>query len=689
MRFVKLTICYLIGIVWLGLVAGNVQAADVGAAQNTPAETAQPAAAPAQPTASPQKAAATLLTHLSQSISSFHVGVVQWMAEYQEIKKTIAATWVQLKSAHERDEWLMLLGKCVVILGLSYAAFSISQRLIVKMLPWFPVQSQRNFFSKIINLFIQWFLNILPIAIFAAVAYTALIFLPTPQKIQWILLIWISALLMVWLFVTVLDFFISVCTAFPGFFTIPETTLHFLKKWLTALARLIIYGYFILQALPVLGLSTDTVNVLMNLLGLLIVITLILCVVCAPQWSSKLRINLISRLMMVVYLLLLYVAWIMQAQHFFWFVLKSTALSVVLLLIVAKILRSVRKHLRGEFHITPLLKKRLPGLEQRCRRYRRILDAGLRMLIGIITAILILRIWQAPDFNLLPAKLREALIVKVVTLFTLILVVTLIWEISNSFIEMWLTKNTKDATLETGRTHTLLTVSRRSLLIVLGLITVLMVLSEIGISIGPLLAGAGVLGLAISFGAQKLMQDLITGFFMLLENQVAVGDYVRVGEMAGTVEAVAIRTLRLRDTAGVVHIIPYSSIVNVSNFTKDFSYYLMEVNVAYRENVDEVIAVLRKIAEGLRKDPQYSPWILEPLDVMGLDKFADSAVVIKVRIKTKPGWQWVVGREFNRRMKQKFDELDIQIPFPHTMVFFGDDRSLPPTPAVPVQTDQH
>jgi small conductance mechanosensitive channel len=206
------------------------------------------------------------------------------------------------------------------------------------------------------------------------------------------------------------------------------------------------------------------------------------------------------------------------------------------------------------------------------------------------------------------------------------------------------------------------------------------VLSELGMDIGPLLAGAGVVGLAIGFGSQKLVQDVINGVFILFEDSIAVGDVVQVGDHAGVVEALSIRSIRLRDLSGQVHTVPFSAVDTVINMTKDFSYYLLDIGVAYRENTDEVVAVVKDIVEEMREDPNFKDAILEPLDVLGVNAFADSAVVIRARIKTLPSKQWGVGREFNRRMKQRFDERGIEIPFPHTTLYFGEgkDGTAPP-----------
>ena len=208
-------------------------------------------------------------------------------------------------------------------------------------------------------------------------------------------------------------------------------------------------------------------------------------------------------------------------------------------------------------------------------------------------------------------------------------------------------------------------------LLVVG-VAVLMALSLFSVDIRPILTGAGIAGLAVGFGAQNLVRDVIAGFFLILENQVRLGDVVSINGKSGLVEALRLRTIALRGLDGTVHIIPNGVITELSNMTKDFSFAVLDVAVAYKENVDAVVEVLVRVATELRNDPVHGPSILEPLDVLGVDSFADSSVVIKVRIKTVPIQQWSVGREFRRRIKIAFDARGIEIPFPHLSVYFGE-----------------
>lgn len=202
----------------------------------------------------------------------------------------------------------------------------------------------------------------------------------------------------------------------------------------------------------------------------------------------------------------------------------------------------------------------------------------------------------------------------------------------------------------------------------------MMILKELKIDIAPILAGAGVLTLAAGFGAQSLVKDMISGFFILLEDQIRVGDVIAIADKKGTVEKVTLRMVALRDVRGCVHYIPSGEITVVTNMTKDFSRYLFDIGVAYKENTDQVIEILKEIDKEMHEEEKYSPHLLGDLEVMGVQRFEASAVIIRARIKTSPGRQWMVGREYNRRIKMRFDKEGIEIPFPHMTVYQGKNK---------------
>ena len=201
----------------------------------------------------------------------------------------------------------------------------------------------------------------------------------------------------------------------------------------------------------------------------------------------------------------------------------------------------------------------------------------------------------------------------------------------------------------------------------------MLVLQKVGINIGPILASVGILGLAIGFGAQELVRDIISGFFILLENQIRTGDVAIINGTGGLVERIELRTVTLRDQAGTVHIFQNGKISTMSNMTKDWSAMVFDIGVAYKEDTQRVIDIIKKVGDELMDDPDFNDDIIEPIEVMGLNEFADSAIVIKARIKTRPIKQWGVGREYRKRLKSAFDRENIEIPFPHTTIYWGED----------------
>jgi small-conductance mechanosensitive channel len=222
------------------------------------------------------------------------------------------------------------------------------------------------------------------------------------------------------------------------------------------------------------------------------------------------------------------------------------------------------------------------------------------------------------------------------------------------------------------RVHTLTSMLRSLALSLLWAVVVVMALDQLGVDITPVIAGAGIVGLAVGFGAQNLVRDVIAGFFMVLENQVRVGDVAVINGTGGLVERLTFRTIVLRDLAGVVHVFPNGTITTLSNMTLGWSGYLIDMGVAYKEDTDRVSDVMHEVAEEMRGDPEYRSDMLGPIEVFGVDDFADSAVVIKARLRTQPLQQWKVGREYRRRLKKAFDAAGIEIPFPHRSIYVGE-----------------
>lgn len=228
---------------------------------------------------------------------------------------------------------------------------------------------------------------------------------------------------------------------------------------------------------------------------------------------------------------------------------------------------------------------------------------------------------------------------------------------------------------DSQRIRTLSRVVRYTLTVVITVVAGLLILGEFGISVAPILGAAGVVGLAVGFGAQSLVKDYFTGFFLLLENQIRHGDVVEAGGKTGVVEELTLRYLRLRDYSGNVHFIPNGGISTVTNMSQGYAYAVIDAGVAYGEDLEHVITVMRNTGQGLRQDEGFAAKILEDIEIAGVDAWADSAVVIRCRFRVAPLEQWSVRREYLRRLKEAFDREGIEIPFPHLKIVYSPPAS--------------
>lgn len=223
------------------------------------------------------------------------------------------------------------------------------------------------------------------------------------------------------------------------------------------------------------------------------------------------------------------------------------------------------------------------------------------------------------------------------------------------------------------RLHTLMGIVRRGSFVIIWLVFIMIFLKKFNIDIAPIIAGAGIIGLAVGFGAQELVRDFISGFFILLENQIRMGDVVILNGTGGVVEDIQLRTVTLRDQSGTVHVFQNGKINTIANMTKGWSAMVFDIGVAYKENPTVVMKIMKEVSEEMRNNEEFKQKILEPMEIFGLDNFSDSALIIKGRIKTRPGDQWSIGREYRKRLKEAFDKNHIEIPFPTSTITWAED----------------
>lgn len=371
------------------------------------------------------------------------------------------------------------------------------------------------------------------------------------------------------------------------------------------------------------------------------------------------------------------------------FMARATAQTLLVIGVSSLLVLLVNTVLAKPIVLSDDLRRRLPMLETRVNAYVPALLKVLGWIIRIVAVLLILDAWQAFDLSSWLASDAGGAAIKVVlNIVIVLLIAALVWTVIASVIEHRLSQS-EGRGMPTARERTLLALFRNAALIVIVTMTLMVLLSQIGIDVGPLIAGAGVVGLAIGFGAQKLVQDIITGVFIQLENGMNENDVVQVAGVFGTVEKMTIRSVGIRTLDGGYHLVPFSSVDVVANHMRDFSYHLGEYTIAHRESVDDAIEHLRAAFAELMTDSVLGPEILEEITIAGVTAVNDKGVTIRILIKTTPGMQWAVQRGYNRLLKKHFDAAGIELPYPHTVVYFGQDkRGYAPAANVALQTER-
>ncbi|MCC2662811.1 MAG: mechanosensitive ion channel [Geminicoccaceae bacterium] len=475
---------------------------------------------------------------------------------------------------------------------------------------------------------------------------------------------------------------------------IPDAAADHGFRWTRRLTALTIYGYCALEAADALGLPWTIHGFLLHLLFFVVVLMVITMIVrsrapvahAIASLAEKPHGRVVRRLpwrglagvwhlLAAFYVVLVFAVWALKVPGGFQLLFGATLGSVLIGAGCWLALRLIDQLFGRDRSGEQSAEAPPSAVDRRLDRYLPVVGGVLRALVWLAAAVMLLQVWGFGTLHWLLSDGGQILGGHLIMIGLIVVVTIVVWEIVSLVIERSITEQDEEGNLRlSNRTRTLLNIMRNFLLVFLSLIALFLILSELGLNIAPLLAGAGVIGLAIGFGSQKLVQDIITGMFVLLGDTMRIGDVVQVASRTGVVEEMTMRTVVLREYSGNVHTIPYSAIDTVTNFTKDFSYAVFDVGVAYRENVDQVMEVLREIGAGMNRDPNFRRLILEPLEVAGVDRFADSAVIIRARLKTRPLKQWDVSREFNRRLKNRFDELGIEIPFPHQTVYFGVDK---------------
>ena len=649
----------------------------------------------------PEGFVALLLAELSKGVDRMASQLGEATEALLGLPQAAAAVWELAQDPQVRQTWLEILGKIVLILAAGLLAEYLVRRLLARPRRVLGDREGDSLVLRFVFLLTRTALDLVPIAAFAATAYGILPLTEPRPVTRLVALTIINANVIVRVVMAVARMLLMPDAAALRVVRMSDETANYATIWVRRLAGIGVYGYFIAEAALLLGLPRGAHQVLLKLVGLLVAGLAIVVVLqnraaagawirgpVAPEATAKFlilrrRLAEVWHVLAIVFLLAVYGVWALGVEGGFRYLATSAALTAVVLVLANLVLAGLRKGLERGFRIRADLKERFPRLEARANQYLSGLHKALRAAVFVLSALLILDIWFGVVFDWLASDAGRFVTAHIATITLILVGALVVWEFVTLMIERHLESRGQDGAevQRSARVRTLLPLLRNVVRVVLAVIVALTVLAELGVNIAPLLAGAGVVGLAIGFGAQSLVKDVITGTFILLEDAIAVGEVVDLGGHAGLVEGMSIRSIRLRDVSGNVHVVPFGEVAALINMTKGFAFALMEVGVAYREDVDEVIEILKAVGEEMQADETYGPLIMEPLEVLGLESFGESSVNIRVRLKTLPIKQWMVRREFNRRMKRVFDEKGIEIPFPHVTLYFGVDKQGDAPPA--------
>ncbi|ALG72009.1 mechanosensitive ion channel protein [Azospirillum thiophilum] len=627
-----------------------------------------------------------------------------------------ALSWVQRQVEDDtaRDRWVQIGIQLAMILGVGALVAGGVEWLLRRPRQALAARHVGSALLRIPMLLGRAVLELAPIVAFIVVAYTVLSVTEPAPRVRLVALAVVNATVITQALLIVVRMLFAPEAGNLRLVQTSDVGAQRCYVWSRRLIAVAVYGYFLAEGAYVLGLPLGAYGALLKLLGVVIAGMMIALIlqnrVGVADWmrgnplsgdgdplatarreaegqgavlrTARRRFAEIWHVLAILYVVVTLGVWVLNVYGGFEYLARGTAVTVLAVMVARLLVGGLNRALRRGLTMNRELAGNLPQLHIRAFHYLPIVQRIGKAIIWLVALGVALNGWGIDTLGLVESAAGRRIVGSVISIGLLLAGAIVAWEVVSALIEHFLTSTDRNgARIErSARMRTLLPLLRNAFLILLVTMVSLITLSELGVNIAPLLAGAGVVGLAIGFGSQTLVKDIITGLFILFEDSISVGDVVDVGGgHSGVCEAISIRSIRLRDAAGAVHSIPFSSVTTVKNLTKDYSFAVFNVSVAYHEDPDHVIDALVELGKEMEGDPEFAPDILAPLEVMGVDKFADSAIVILARFKTRPIKQWGVQRAFNKRMKKRFDELGIEIPFPHMQVVAGhraQDRAL-------------
>jgi len=635
-----------------------------------------------------------LISVLSDRINALGDEVLAGAAVLVDAPLLLAWVRGQIANEYTRARWIEVAYSLVIVFGIGLVTEWVVRRLLARVLPRAPAPTRKRLVVRLLRVAGALIIEALPVAVFAGTAIAALaLTVPPFATARYALSDLIEATIAVRLIIAVARAVLVPAYADDNLIPASEETRNYLLIWVRRFTGWGIFGYALAAATWWLGVPGGIYALLLKISALVLAILGVVFILqnraVIAGWIAgsdtaesaglsrvRRRLAEIWHILAIVYVGAIYLAYALRVEGGSGFILRATLVSLVVIVGARLLVRFIEQLSAQGFAVAPDLQARFPELEKRTNRYLPILTGLSAVGIYALAFLLVLQAWDVRSFAWFETGLGRQTAGALLSIGLVLAIALAVWELFSAAIERQLAGLDAHGAPSRARRRTLLPLLRTTLFCVIVAIAGLTILSQIGVSIAPLLAGAGVVGVAVGFGSQALVKDVITGLFILVEDQVAVGDVVDLGkEHKGVVEAISIRTIRLRDQAGAVLTVPFSEVTTVKNMTKDFAYAVARITVAYREDTDRVTEILRQVCDELNADTELQPWILDPFDYQGIDSLDESSVALVLRVRTVAGKQFTVGRALNRLIKIAFEKHGIAMRDPAPMLLASPTNS--------------
>ncbi len=582
----------------------------------------------------------------------------------------------QMGDAALADRWGQIGRLLLLVVGGAFAAGWLMDLILLPLRRRIYRRTFPTILARFGGLVAWFFLSLIPVLIFVGAALAIIDHSEPAKLVRFIVMAFVYALALLRLVRVGLRFFLAPYAPSLRLMPISSGQAVYVQNWLSWYSGIALIGYFLIDIAHLLKVPEAALSGFRSLLALAIVGMTVAVILQKRSFvSSFLRGDLSAararqsladnlrlwfartwHVLAIAYLVIGYFVTMLGAEGGFLALQQGTLGTLIVLLLM-----------RFAFYMSSKLTYKKKDEEATSGIYRPVLRFFARVATWALGVLGILAAWGADVGALLASPWGQRILGSAFTITSTLLVLVFAYELIHASIERKLNKRDGQGKVveASARSKTLLPMIRYIAIFILCLTGGFVVLSELGIDTGPLLAGAGVLGVAVGFGSQTLVKDFLTGLFIIFEDTISVGDVVKIGDNSGVVEGLTIRTVRLRDLQGDLHILPFSEISRIVNSSKGFAFALMDIGVAYDSDLDHVMNVMREVGDGMKKDPVLGSSIIDKTEILGVENFGDSAITVRCRIKTFGGKQWEVRRAFLLRLKKRFDEEKIEIPFPH------------------------